>query len=758
MESMGSVVQLHNYSFHWSAVPMALTMGCALGLGVAVVLRERGSWISWLFLAVTGAISVWLFAFAWMYCAVEPSVALWWAKTAYCGVPFIAASLYHFTTAVLGLWPQRKRWVWINWAIAACFTGLILSTDMLIVGLYHYWWGHYPRYEWLSAPYLAWFVTLMAVAFHDHWTAYQQAAMGTIRRHRAKALAVAVGLLSLGCVDYAAKFGIPLYPFGYLPVLAFLALAARTIWRYQFVDITPAFAAPQIVDTMVNALIVLDHDGVVRIVNRAACALFEQPEEALLGKPFEMPSRPPLTPHLLNRLLCDGPIRDCETTLTLGRSIPRTLSLSASLMWDHAKKSIGTVCVFSDITERKHAEEERDRIFNLSLDLLCIADFNGFFKQLNPQWERVVGFSIEELLAKPYLEFVHPQDQAATQAEAARLATGTATATFENRYLCKDGTYKWLQWTAVPFAEQRLIYAAARDITERMQADHQLKRAHTDLKKSHEELQTAHLQLMQAAKMESIGRLAAGVAHEVKNPLAIILQGVDYLSKHLTNTNGNTRVVLQYTSDAVRRADSVIRGLLDFSTTRELVMAAERMPELIERALLLIKHELDRSHITMVKLFEERLPTVRVDRNKIEQVLVNVLMNAVQAMAGGGTLTVRISSRQLTEISVDVGTRTRDRFKIGDTVVVVDVEDTGTGIAEDILERVFDPFFTTKPAGSGTGLGLTVTRKIVDLHHGQLTIKNRPEGGVKVTLVLRSEPAGKEAPCARDASCLSMTR
>ena len=110
---------------------------------------------------------------------------------------------------------------------------------------------------------------------------------------------------------------------------------------------------------------------------------------------------------------------------------------------------------------------EYARFFTLSLDMLCIADFNGYFQQLNPVWERTLGFTIEELKAKPFIEFVHPDDREATIAETQKLATGGDAISFENRYRCKDGSYKWLVWNSTPSLEKQLIYAVARDITER---------------------------------------------------------------------------------------------------------------------------------------------------------------------------------------------------------------------------------------------------------------------------------------------------
>src|SRR5262245_33718260 len=116
--------------------------------------------------------------------------------------------------------------------------------------------------------------------------------------------------------------------------------------------------------------------------------------------------------------------------------------------------------------ERRRAEEELNRFFALSIDLICIAGFDGYFKRLNPAWGNALGRSISELCAVPYLEFVHPDDQAATSAEAGKVAAGAKLLRFDNRYSAADGSYRWLSWTAVPYIDERLIYAAARDVTE----------------------------------------------------------------------------------------------------------------------------------------------------------------------------------------------------------------------------------------------------------------------------------------------------
>ena len=157
----------------------------------------------------------------------------------------------------------------------------------------------------------------------------------------------------------------------------------------------------------------------------------------------------------------------------------------------------------------------------------------------------------------------------------------------------------------------------------------------TERKRAEEELKAAQLQLIQSEKLESVGRLAAGVAHEVKNPLAIILQGLAYLS-HVLSTADDDKVamVVQKMDNAVKRADRVIGGLLDFSAQRAGDVRPADVNAVLEQSLLLVKHELVKAHVTLVKKLGQDLPPLMLDRHKIEQVFVNLFLNAIKAMPG----------------------------------------------------------------------------------------------------------------------------
>lgn len=267
---------------------------------------------------------------------------------------------------------------------------------------------------------------------------------------------------------------------------------------------------------------------------------------------------------------------------------------------------------------------------------------------------------------------------------------------------------------------------------------HRLKEAHEQLTQAHIELQNAQMELIQAAKLESIGRLAAGVAHEVKNPLAIIQLGVNFLE---TTTSGNQDVkeVIGEMDAAVKRADIVIKGLVDFSRSEKLNLIVQDINPIIENSLNLVRHELMKGHITLETRLDNSISPAAVDRNKIQQVFINLFMNAVQAMEGRGKLTVATYEKELSPEELARFSRQKHQFRSGDKTIIVEIADTGSGIPEDKLDKLFDPFFTTKPIGKGTGLGLSISRKIIELHDAMIDIRNREEGGVAVNLLFKAK-------------------
>jgi signal transduction histidine kinase len=251
------------------------------------------------------------------------------------------------------------------------------------------------------------------------------------------------------------------------------------------------------------------------------------------------------------------------------------------------------------------------------------------------------------------------------------------------------------------------------------------------------ELLQTQMQLIHAERLESAGRLAPGIAHEVKNPLAVLLMGVEFLDKALVDADPSTRQVLRTMRDAVGRADRIVRGLMKFSAPTDLQRSPHDLNAVVEESLRLVKHELLASHVVTVLELDSAIPPIHIDGPKIEQVLVNVLTNAAHAMSAGGTLTVRsyLASPEVSGEQLD-----RD-------LVVIEIDDTGPGIPSAAMEHIFDPFFTTKPASKGNGLGLSVARQIMNLHQGSIELHNRSDrSGVRARITFGGE-CNESRPC-----------
>lgn len=271
-------------------------------------------------------------------------------------------------------------------------------------------------------------------------------------------------------------------------------------------------------------------------------------------------------------------------------------------------------------------------------------------------------------------------------------------------------------------------------VDQRTAAERELRQTYLDLRKSHTDLQLAQWKLIETERLEAVGQLAAGVAHEVKNPLMTLMTGVHYLMQRFAATDGDVKTLLQDMHDAIKRADAVIMGLLDFSAPRELALAPADLNAVVHRSASLVKHEMTKARLTLGLDLSADLPPLALDVFKLQQVLLNVLTNAAHATPPGGRITVRTYRRGIQLMS--------DGSPTEDEVTILEVDDTGSGIPEEALHKLFDPFFTTKPTGKGTGLGLAVSRQIVEMHGASIDIRNRAEGGARVTIAFNARKEG----------------
>jgi len=294
-------------------------------------------------------------------------------------------------------------------------------------------------------------------------------------------------------------------------------------------------------------------------------------------------------------------------------------------------------------------------------------------------------------------------DAQAREALAARLETDGAVSGYLLRLRRADGTPVWIELTAraeTPDDRGELrIEALMRDVSERKKLD--------------DETRDLYHQLLQAEKMAALGQTISGVAHELNNPLATILSWAERLSQKPTNDD-SLRRGLETILNESERAARIVRNLLTFARKRQTTRAMVDINHVVRETLALRAYDQQLSNISVLDALAAGLPQVFADGYQVQQVLLNLIINAEQAMLsshGRGILVVR-------------SWHDADRESI-----ILEINDDGPGIPEDVQPKIFDPFFTTKEVGKGTGLGLTVAYAIVQEHGGRIRLESRPQGG-----------------------------
>ncbi|HAH21284.1 MAG: hypothetical protein A2Y00_02375 [Omnitrophica WOR_2 bacterium GWF2_43_52] len=351
--------------------------------------------------------------------------------------------------------------------------------------------------------------------------------------------------------------------------------------------------------------------------------------------------------------------------------------------------------------------------------LIMILNEKGRILRFNRACEQISGYSFAEVAGKYLWDLFMGNEEVKSLFE--QSDAGMFPRKYESQWLDKSGGERSISWTDTAitntFGVVEYIIMAGVDITER-------KRSEERLKKAYQELKQAHLQLMQSSKMVAVGRLSSWIAHEVKNPLAIIIQGAEYLKSTVSAESevfdSSERIVR-----AALRADKIVKDLLDFSRHPQSLESKETdIAALIEESLALVEHQLGLRNIKVARDFTLSLPKIKVNSDQMKQVFINILVNAVEAMHAGGTITI-----SLTQVTLESAS----------SVIEIAFTDTGCGISEENIVKVFDPFFSTKKKEGSAGLGLAITKEIVEKHKGSISIKSKPGQETSVIIQL---PAG----------------
>jgi PAS domain S-box-containing protein len=347
-----------------------------------------------------------------------------------------------------------------------------------------------------------------------------------------------------------------------------------------------------------------------------------------------------------------------------------------------------------------------DEFFHHSLDLLCVAGLDdGYFKRVNPSWTRVLGWSEQELLARPVHEIMHPADRERTLAARAGLARGVPVRGLENRYLRKDGGFRWLSWQSITDPGRRLVFGIARDVTEQRELEQER---------------------LVVGKLESTGLLAGGMAHDYNNLLAALRLNLEMfeLSDPLTNMQ---RQLVRQAKSTIDTAAALTRQLLTFIDRDVSGIRSLDLSAVVHQA---IDAALAGNTPRVTRRIAADLAAVRGNETQLTQVLRGILLNARDASPVHGV--IEVSAENMPSAATLPAGLPPGRY------VRIAVRDHGPGIPPEIMPRIFDAYFSTKERGQqkGMGLGLTLCRIIVDRHHGALTVDSSPGNGTTVVCYL----------------------
>ncbi len=349
------------YAFPISAIPTAATALLMLLFGIRVLTR-RVSRASISFFVLSLFVVIWQAGFTGMFLSTTVEKAAVWMKLAYVGIPFLAPAVYHFSVEMLRIAQRRRVALVIGWLLAAQFAVLAIGTDYLVKGLYRFPWGFYPRFDTAGAiPYLTFFFGYLIAAIFEFVHAHPKSR--GVERVRIRLLIIAFGCAYISCIDFAADFGVDIYPFGIVAVITCILIIAHTVRRYDLIPITPSLAANEIISTMGDVLFVCDRDTRIQFVNSAALTVLGYGEEELTGRLLdELMVRS--EPEGINAALRHRSIRNAEYPFRTkgGGEIELTLSISPVI---HQGEAAGAVIIGRDMRDRKRAERDTRRAVTL---------------------------------------------------------------------------------------------------------------------------------------------------------------------------------------------------------------------------------------------------------------------------------------------------------------------------------------------------------------------------------------------------------
>ena len=469
-----------------------------------------------------------------------------------------------------------------------------------------------------------------------------------------------------------------------------------------------------VVESSNDAIITQSLDATITSWNRAAEQLFGFTAAEAVGQRIDIivpPDRHSEVDDILARIGRGETIEQHETLRMHKDGKPIDVSLSLAPIRSSSGEIIGASKTARDLGERKQAQkaiEERQRVFETSQDLILVTDTKGNFVQVSPSSKLILGYEPSEMIGHSAVDFIHPDDLEIARREMRSTRRGGLQSSFETRYVHKDGEAVVLNWTGTWSEPVQRHFFIGRDLTEKLAAEAQFR---------------------QAQKMEAVGQLTGGIAHDFNNILTVITGTIGILAEAVTD-RPELEAIAKMIDDAAERGGQLTKHLLAFARKQPLQPREIDVNALVLEAAKLLRPTLG-EHIQIQSLLADDAWPALVDPNQLTTAILNLALNARDAMPSGGGLAIETKNTYLDDAYADM----HAEVKPGNYVMIA-VSDTGSGIAPKDLERVFDPFFTTKEVGKGTGLGLSMVYGLVKQSDGHIKIYSEQGHGTTVKLYL----------------------
>jgi PAS domain S-box-containing protein len=473
-----------------------------------------------------------------------------------------------------------------------------------------------------------------------------------------------------------------------------------------------------VVESSNDAIITKTLDGTITGWNPAAERLFGFTAAEAVGNRIDIivpPDRCAEVRDILNRIAQGETIEHYETSRLHKNGSEVHVSLGVSPIRSLAGEIVGASKIARDIGENKRTQkalsqeiEERRRIFETSQDLILVTDTAGTFVQVSPSSMTILGYRPDEMIGRSAIEFIHPDDLESTREEMRSARRGHQMRNFETRYVHKDGQAVTLTWMGTWSEPVRRHFFVGRDLTEK---------------------HAAEAQIRQAQKMDALGQLTGGVAHDFNNILTVITGTIGILIDAVAD-RPQLVAIANMIDEAAERGAGLTRHLLAFARKQPLQPREVDVNALILETAKLLQPTLG-EQIEIAPLLAADAWTALVDPSQLTTTILNLALNARDAMPGGGKLALETNN-----IYLDEGYASMHSEVTAGNYVMIAVSDTGSGIPAGNLEKVFDPFFTTKDVGKGTGLGLSMVFGFVKQSNGHIKIYSEEGHGTTVKIYL----------------------